>query len=425
MANTPNVRFKGFTDDWEQRKLGEITNILSASRVHKEEWKTEGVPFFRSSDVMAAFKGTSNEKVFISQELFEKLSAISGKPQQGDIFITGGGSIGTPYIVPNNKPLYSKDADLIWVKKSEKHDPFYLYSYFVSPSFREYLLSISHIGTIAHYTIEQVKKTPVFFPHLGEQQKIGQYFKELDHLIILHQRKCDEVKQLKKFMLPKMFPKSGELIPEIRFAGFTGDWEQRKLSEVATMHARIGWQNLRTSEFLDSGDYMLITGTDFENGEINYATCHYVERERYEQDKHIQVTNGSILITKDGTLGKVAYIQGLSMPATLNAGVFNVVIKDESEVDNKYLYQYLKAPFLMDYVDKKATGGTIKHLNQNILVDFPVDMPTKAEQQVIGQYFDNLDNLITLHQRKCDNLKEVKRFMLQNMFPQKEKEKCI
>ena len=189
-------------------------------------------------------------------------------------------------------------------------------------------------------------------------------------------------------------------IPLIRFKGYTEDWEQRKLSEVATMHARIGWQNLRTSEFLDSGNYLLVTGTDFEDGRINYATCHYVERERYEQDKHIQIENGSILITKDGTLGKVAYVQGLSMPATLNAGVFNVVIKDEKLVDGKYLFQYLKAPFLMDYVDKKSTGGTIKHLNQNILVDFPVVMPCVDEQALIGAYFDNLDNLITLHQRK-------------------------
>ena len=144
---------------------------------------------------------------------------------------------------------------------------------------------------------------------------------------------------------------------------------------------------------------MLITGTDFNDGAINYSTCHFVERERYEQDKHIQIKNGSILITKDGTLGKVAYVQGLSIPATLNAGVFNVEIKDETEVDNKYLFQYLNAPFLMYYVDKKATGGTIKHLNQNILVDFPVLMPSKAEQEAIGVYFERLDNLITLHQR--------------------------
>ena len=221
-------------------------------------------------------------------------------------------------------------------------------------------------------------------PSNDEQKQIGTYFANLDNLITLHQREfaflCKE--KSKKFRYIK------------------NAWEQRKLSEIATMHARIGWQNLRTSEFLDSGDYMLITGTDFIDGAVNFDTCHYVERERYEQDKHIQIRNGSILITKDGTLGKVAYIQGLTMPATLNAGVFNVEIKDENEVDNRYLFQYLKAPFLMDYVDKKATGGTIKHLNQNILVDFPVVLPHKAEQEKIGEYFLAIDHLITLHQRK-------------------------
>lgn len=182
------------------------------------------------------------------------------------------------------------------------------------------------------------------------------------------------------------------------------------------MHARIGWQNLRTSEFLDTGDYMLITGTDFEDGSINYSTCHYVEKERYDQDKNIQIHNGNILITKDGTLGKVAYVQGLNMPATLNAGVFNVEVKDEKETDSKYLFQYLKAPFLMDYVTKHATGGTIKHLNQSILVDFPVFLPSKEEQNKIGEYLLRIDYLITLHQKKYDELKEIKKYMLQNMF---------
>ena len=205
--------------------------------------------------------------------------------------------------------------------------------------------------------------------------------------------------------------------PALRFKGFTDPWEQRKLSELTSMHARIGWQNLRTSEFLDSGDYMLITGTDFDDGTVNYSTCHFVERERYEQDKNIQIRNGSILITKDGTLGKVAYVQGLSMPATLNAGVFNVEIRNTSIVDERYLFQYLKAPFLMDYVDKKATGGTIKHLNQNILVDFPVVMPKKTEQVSIGNFFQRIDTLITLHQRKYEKLVNIKKSMLDKMFP--------
>ena len=166
------------------------------------------------------------------------------------------------------------------------------------------------------------------------------------------------------------------------------------------MHARIGWQNMRKTEFLDSGDYYLITGTDFDDGFVNLSTCHFVSKDRYDQDPNIQVGNGSILITKDGTLGKVALVQGLDKPATLNAGVFNVAIRDNSNVDKGFLYQYLKAPFLMDYIAQTATGGTIKHLNQRILVDFPVNMPSGAEQRLIGNLFLLLDSLITLHQRE-------------------------
>ena len=207
--------------------------------------------------------------------------------------------------------------------------------------------------------------------------------------------------------------------PKLRFPGFTEDWEKCKLSELVTMHARIGWQNLRTSEFLDNGDYLLITGTDFNDGTINYSTCHYVEKERYEQDKNIQLQNGNILITKDGTLGKVAYVQNLNMPATLNAGVFNVEIKDKNTTDSRYLFQYLKAPFLMDYASKNSTGGTIKHLNQNILVDFPVVIPELKEQQKIAALFTELDTLIQSAQKELDGYRELKQGMLQKMFPKK------
>ena len=571
----PTIRFKGYTEDWEQRKFGEITELKSASRVHKDEWTSNGVPFYRSSDVMAAINGTENEKAYISEELYEKLSKVSGKLEEGDILVTGGGSVGNPYIVPDNKPLYTKDADLLWIKNKGKFHPYFLYEFFFSPTFRNYLGSISHVGTIAHYTITQLSDTPICLPSFEEQKEVGEYFQSLDNLITLHQRislyffkintfvweqrklneiadKVSEKNKNNEFSEPftnsaeqgiisqkdyfdreivnnenlngyyivrnddfiynprisvtapvgpinrNRLGRNGVMSPlytvfrthdidnlylefyfkttkwhrfmklngdsGARFDRFTIsstqfmempipyptleeqqkigeyfdsfdnlitlhqrkpyfwnkfiviDWEQRKLSELATMHARIGWQNLRTSEFLDAGDYMLITGTDFEDGKVNYSTCHYVEKERYDQDKNIQIKNGNILITKDGTLGKVAYVEGLSLPATLNAGVFNVEVKDENETDSKYLFQFLKAPFLMDYVSKKATGGTIKHLNQNILVDFPIATPSKAEQVRIGEYFSNLDNLITLHQRKCEELKNIKKFMLQNMF---------
>ena len=209
-------------------------------------------------------------------------------------------------------------------------------------------------------------------------------------------------------------------VPKLRFPGFTEDWEQCKLSVLATMNARIGWQNLRTSEFLDNGDYLLITGTDFDNGRIKYSTCHYVEKKRFDQDTKIQLSTGSILITKDGTLGKVALVEELPKPATLNAGVFNVRVKDDAFLSYKYLYHYLKAPFLMKYVTANATGGTIKHLNQSILVDFPIPITGKQEQDRIAKLLDSLESIITLHQRKLNNLKLKKKALLQKLFPKNE-----
>lgn len=204
-VSVPEIRLDGFTDEWEQRNLGSVTDILSAARVHKENWVSSGVPFFRSSDVVAAFKKTANEKAYITMELYKRLSVLSGKLEKGDILITGGGSIGIPYIVPNDDPLYSKDADLIWIKRSSKYDSEYLYAYITAPIFRAYIGEISHIGTIAHYTIEQVKDTPIAFPSINEQKGIGNFFRSLDSLVTLHQRKLERLQNIKKACLEKMF----------------------------------------------------------------------------------------------------------------------------------------------------------------------------------------------------------------------------
>ena len=297
----------------------------------------------------------------------------------------------------------------------DKTNPYFLYFLLQTKNLQNQVFDKASHGTQPNLSMRELEKfLAIVAQRTDEQNQIGSLLKKMEHLVYLEQKKYDKLTQVKKSMLKKMFPKEGATVPEIRFAVFTGNWEEKKLSEIAVMHARIGWQNLRTSEFLDSGEYMLITGTDFQDGVINFKTCHYVEKERYDQDKHIQIKNGSILITKDGTLGKVAFVDGLKKPATLNAGVFNV--ENQDDVDGRYLFQYLKAPFLMDYVSLKATGGTIKHLNQNILVDFPVKLPSKSEQQKIGSYFSHLDSLISLQQRKLEKLKNIKKSLLEKMF---------
>lgn len=205
----PAIRFEGFSGEWEEKKFGELTELKSASRVHKEEWQVNGIPFYRSSDVMAALNGTENEKAYISEELYEKLSAVSGKLEKGDVLVTGGGSVGKPYIVPNNDPLYTKDADLLWIKRSEQLDPYFIYTFFLSPGFAGYLSSVSHVGTIAHYTITQLSETPISLPVVEEQKKIGVFFAEFDESINHTKQKIAALNTLKQYLLQNMFPTKG------------------------------------------------------------------------------------------------------------------------------------------------------------------------------------------------------------------------
>ena len=205
-ASTPEVRFEGFEGEWKCENLGTRAEVKSAARVHRHEWTTSGVPFFRASDVSAIANGVSNPPAFISHELYENLVTRSGRLRKGDVLVVGGGSIGTPYVVPDDKPLYSKDADLLWVQSDrERLSPEYLAIFFRSPSFQQHLRSISHAGTISHYTIVQAKNTPIPLPSLPEQQAIGAYFRSLDALIDAEQKKLDTLRNLKSALLTQMF----------------------------------------------------------------------------------------------------------------------------------------------------------------------------------------------------------------------------
>lgn len=388
----PQIRFSGFTDTWEQRKFSELTEIRSASRVHKEEWQSSGVPFYRSSDVMAALNGTENEKAFISEELYEKLSAVSGKLEKGDVLVTGGGSVGKPYIVPNNEPLYTKDADLLWIKNNENLDPYFVYTFFFSPTFTDYLNSVSHVGTIAHYTITQLGETPITLPCVSEQQKIGDYFRNLDSIITLHQRKYDKLTKVKKAMLEKMFPENGSPYPEIRFKGFTDAWEQRELGEVVKEVTR----NDSTSE----APIMMITAN---NGFIEQS-------ERYAFNNAGESLKKYILLEK----GELAYNHGASklrpygscfaLTTAENARIPFVYHCFSVENQNaEFMSIELNSSEIENQLRKIVSSGARMDGLLNISFDeyssVSVVLPSIEEQDRIAGFLRNLDRLITLHQR--------------------------
>ena len=408
----PKRRFKEFLNagDWEQRKLSDVADVRDGTH-DSPKFYNDGFPLVTSKNL----KGGSidfSDCSFISEQDFNEINKRS-KVDPGDILFGMIGTIGNPAIVEHTG-FAIKNVALI--KEGNIINNRFIYHLLSSKVFENYIARENAGGTQKFIALNQIRNFDFLAPALVEQNKIIELLDCISQNITLHQRKLDKLQATKKALLQEMFPEEGQDKPKRRFKGFTDAWKQRKLSELATMNARIGWQNLRTSEFLDSGDYLLITGTDFDNGRIKYSTCHYVEKKRFDQDTKIQLSTGSILITKDGTLGKVAIVEELPKPATLNAGVFNVRVKDNTLLSYKYLYHYLKAPFLMKYVTANATGGTIKHLNQSILVDFPIPIAEKHEQDKITKLLDSLESIITLHQRKLDKLKNLKQAYLNEMF---------
>lgn len=385
MANTPNIRFKGFSDDWEQRKLGDIVNIYSG---HDYKHLGEGdIPVY----------GTGGYMLSVSEALSEKDDAIG---------IGRKGTIDNPYIL--RAPFWTVDTLFYCIPKKD-FDLDFVYSIYKNIDWK----TMDESTGVPSLSKTAINNVAVMVPSKDEQVKLGGYFANLDSLITLHQRKCDEVRQLKKFMLQKMFPKSGELVPEIRFAGFIGDWEQRKLSEIADKVTEKNKNNEFSEPFTNSAELGIISQKDYFDREVvnqeNLDGYYIVRNDDFVYNPRISVTAPVGPINRN-RLGR----NGIMSP-------LYTVFRTHG-IDNLYLEFYFKTASWHRFMKLNGDSGARFDrftISSTQFMEMPIPFPNKEEQINIGTYFQNLDHLITLHQRKCDDLKEVKRFMLQNMFPQK------
>ena len=395
MGNTPNIRFKGFTDDWEQRKFGDIGSIAMCKRIFKEQTSDEGeVPFYK----IGTF-GVEPD-AFISKELFDEYKTKYPYPNKGDILISASGSIGRT-VEFTGKDEYFQDSNIVWLKHESEIDN----------NFLKVLYSVVEWScegsTIKRLYNDNFLKTEFMLPQIDEQIKLGTYFSNLDNLITLHQRKCDETKKLKKFMLQKMFPKKDAKKPEIRFAGFTDDWEQRKFGSLL--------KEIREKTKIENEDTLLSCAIDgmYLNSEL-FSHFRGSSNIGYLKVKK----NDLILSAQNLHLGNcnvnLRFEHGIISPAYK---VYELVTCDPF-----FIQAWVKQDSTKDFFLNASTEGASvcrKNIVWDELYKQTLPIPKLKEQEQIGQYFNELDNLITLHQRKCDELKEFKKYMLQNMFPQK------
>lgn len=392
----PKIRFKGFTKDWEQRKLGELGTVQTCKRIFKDQTSEKGdIPFFKNGTI--GLKPDS----YISREMYEEFRRLYPYPEVGDTLISVVGSIGRTAEY-TGKDEYFQDSNVVWLKTDGSINKKFLK---ISYQVIKWLIEGS---TVKHLYNDNILRSEIVMPVSQiEQAKIAEFFEELDHLITLHQRKCEQTKKLKKYMLQKMFPQNGAKVPEIRFDGFTYDWEQRKLGDVFE----------QTSNLVNpKEDEIELWSLTVEDGLTKKSDRYNREFLVKKDDNFKEVRPGDIVYNPmNMTLGAVGY-NGMAKSVAVS-GYYTTMVAKEN-YDTYYINTWLKSPQAIRLYRTYATGSLIEkqRVQFHTLSIIPVTFPKYEEQIKIGSYFHSIDNLITLHQRKCDELKKMKKYMLQNMF---------
>ena len=407
-AGKPKVRFAGFTETWEQRKLGEIGKAYSGVGFpDNEQGRTEGIPFFKVSDMNSI--GNENELqnannyVDIFQISRHKWKPITEVPA---IFFAKVGAavmlnrkrlVQYPFLLDNNTMAYSFEKG-IWNISFGK-------SLFETID----LTSLVQVGALPSYNASDVEDIKIFLPSLPEQARIGTFFRQLDRLITLHQRKRGRLENIKKAMLEKMFPKNGADVPEVRFAGFTEAWEQRKLGEIAEKTFGGGTPSTSNPDFW-SGKIPWIQSSDLtEDNLFDVKPRKFISKLAIKSSASKIIPKNSIAIIVRVGVGKLAF---LPFNYSTSQDFLSITEINVDELFALYsIYKKLKKDLSL------VQGTSIKGITKEELLRKTLFIPIKkSEQARIGAFFRHLDRLITLHQRKVALLQNIKKACLEKMF---------
>ena len=391
---------------WEQRKLGDNIVEYTEKTTENNQYPVltssrKGIFFqtdYYDGNQIASADNTGYNIVPYGFFTYRHMS-------DDEIFHFNINDIAENGIVSTLYPVFTTDENL---------DSRYLqYQLNYGREFARYAILQKQGGSRTYMYLNKLRNLYLTVPTaIEEQKKISEYFTNLDHLITLHQRKYDETKTLKKYMLQKMFPQNGEKVPEIRFDGFTEDWEQRKLGEVCEIKDSARIPN---SEWSESG-IPYIRASDVTNENTDGVL--FISQERYEfyKNRTGAPTKNDVLFNGGGEIGKSLLITDEKPIYVQGGAVLYARTSKSRELVGQYLKTYFETTNAKSYIDAASAGGTMRHFTLKPSQKMRILMPSVEEQEKIGGYFVNLDRLITLHQRKCNELKEIKKYMLQNMF---------
>lgn len=403
----PQVRFKGYDDTWEQRKLGEIAQSFEygLNAAAKEYDGTN--KYLRITDIDDASRKFNTDN--LTSPDIEFSTAENFRLFDGDIlFARTGASVGKSFIYRDSDGIVYFAGFLIRARIKMEYDAEFVFQNTLCESYGKYIQITSQRSGQPGVNAKEYSDYVFYLPTYDEQKKIGNFLHQIDNLITLHQRKYDKLIKMKRAMLEKMFPKNGSLYPEIRFEGFTDAWEQRKLENISDV--KDGTHD--SPKYVQNG-HPFITSKNVGDGFINYDDIQYVSDKDYDEiNRRSKVDIHDILMGMIGTIGNLALIREKPDFAIKNVAL----IKYTGDIDYKFLYQILQSHCVTSQLLNSIDGGTQKFIALNKIRGLDIPYPGEEEQRKIGLFFEQLDNLITLHQRKLEKLKNIKKACLEKMF---------
>jgi len=364
----------------------------------------DGVNWIKIGDVK------ENEKYITStkEKIIPEGVSNSRKVSVGDFILSNSMSFGRPYILKVDGCIH--DGWLTIQEYEESFDTDFLYYILSSDLTYKQYIKMAAGSSVKNLNKEKVSELIISFPQKDEQKRISKILSDVDELISTLEKQIAKKKAMKQGVMEEL------LTGKKRLLGFSDKWKKINLMRVSKIKARIGWQGLKKSEYLDSGFAFLVTGTDFVDGRIKWETFHYVDRARYNQDMNIQIENNDILVTKDGTLGKTAFVKGLTRPATLNSGVF-VIRPLQNAYDSEFVYHVLSSFVFKEFLDKLSAGSTIVHLYQKDMSKFEFLLPpTLEEQKAIATTLTEFDEEIKKLEEKLEKYKQIKQGMMEQLL---------
>jgi len=409
MNKTPAVRFIGFAEDWEQRKLGDIYGSIGNAFVGTATpYYVEQGHFYLESNNVKDGQINHNSEIFINDEFYEKQK--DKWLHTGDMVMVQSGHVGHAAVIPEELDDTAAHALIMFRNPKEEIEPYFLNYEYQTDKAKKKIEHITTGNTIKHILASDMQEFVVDLPKYEEQKVIAGYFCNIDNLITLHQRKYDKLTNVKKSMLEKMFPKNGSNIPEIRFKGFTDAWEQRKLGDISSLITK----GTTPKDKSGTGEVNFIKVeniNDFSGNIVSMSKISLEEHQGYL--KRSQLQEGDILFSIAGTLGRVTSVNKAILPANTNQALSIIRLK---EGNLEYVKTCLKGNVVADFIRRNPTIGAQPNLSLEQVSNLEIEIPSEAEQEKIGLYFSNLDNLITLHHRKLEKLEQIKQAMLHKMF---------